>query len=1018
MPYCFGSSVARPGVFKGSYRVMEGRGASCGIALSKLQDLKAGDEETLIVTVLSVSPLCESQRGVPYCSLTLAGYDGEARLVVFHQKAERVQSHVQRGDRIQVNVQVSLVDEHVVASPLQLQLRLPYKGFVKKIEGAFDGGGGRFHFHTLDGLLKLTEEGRPRVSDVVGVVLGVSGVDVKKRKKDQKEVILSKVTFGCVCMKKVVITLWEEQARLFAGAEGMLCAMKGVRFTQSDADGLIGDLGYDGSVYFQADIGLGKLINSEASVARFSEVSAWFESAAPTQDAFGVLSKVWVPPPPREMLLSKYQWELKQCKGTMETDFIDVLLSVHKVMVKDSLYYMACNKMRLGERGQTKMCKKELVPGGRCKKCGPVPDPIPLLRVRAAFVDAVLPSVGVDVVASSSRVKPRPIWLTAFGSQAESIFGITAEQCRAEGDAAILSRVRLVEQERKVHRCVLKGTSVDIGDGYVEQDTVLCAVRPFIPSTSATVCGGALPVSRGVGSLVGARAVALVADLVVAPAIVPAVASAAASAVTFAAGVSSPPPVDDPTEGVIDDIRGEGTVAALAAPVVMLAAEKSSPSPVEAPPEIMIDDARGDGTAAALAVAPVAASLPVAAPVATLAADGLPVRDAGESVVSVASGMASVSVSDGVTSGLSSSPPVTTPKKIVPGEARSQEKGPRGDGDDTAPPLEMSLGDARDDGTAAALAVALVAASLPAAAPVATLAADGLPVRDAGESVVSGASGMAPASVSDGVTSGLSSPPSVKSPKKIVTGEAWSQEKRTRGEDADTTAAGRRVVSPPVTTRTEIVVGEARILGKQPRGEDDDTALVGRRAVLGTTRPKTRLQTKVEAKRVSDKARALHAAALAVAPVAASLPAAASVATLAADGCPVRDAGESVVSVASGMAFASASGGVTSGLSLPPSVKTPNKIVTGAAQSPEKRARGEDADITAAGRRAVSPPVTNRKKIMVCEARSPEKRPRGEDGDTAHVGRRAVSRRTRPMTRSQTKAEAKRVSDKARVLHF
>ena len=751
MPYCFGSSVARPGVFKGSYRVMEGRGASCGIALSKLQDLKAGDEETLIVTVLSVSPLCESQRGVPYCSLTLAGYDGEARLVVFHQKAERVQSHVQRGDRIQVNVQVSLVDEHVVASPLQLQLRLPYKGFVKKIEGAFDGGGGRFHFHTLDGLLKLTEEGRPRVSDVVGVVLGVSGVDVKKRKKDQKEVILSKVTFGCVCMKKVVITLWEEQARLFAGAEGMLCAMKGVRFTQSDADGLIGDLGYDGSVYFQADIGLGRLINSEASVARFSEVSAWFESTAPTQDAFGVLSKVWVPPPPREMLLSAYQWELKQCKGTMETDFIDVLLSVHKVMVKDSLYYMACNTMRAGERGQTKMCKKELVAGGRCKKCGPVPDPVPLLRIRAAFVDAVLPSVGVDVVASSSRVKPVPIWLTAFGSNAESIFGFTAEQCRAEGDAAILSRVRLVEQERKVHRCVLKGTSVDIGDGYVEQDTVLCAVRPFIPSTSATVCGGALPVSRGAGSLVGARAVALVADLVVAPAIVPAVASAAASAVTFVNLVTSPLPVYDPTEGVIDDIRGEGTVAALAAPVVMLAAEKSSPSPVEAPPEIMIDDARGDGTAAALAVAPVAASLPVAAPVATLAADGLPVRDAGESVVSVASGMASVSVSDGVTSGLSLSPPVTTPKKIVPGGARSQEKGPRGEGDDTAPPLEMSLGDARDDGTAAALAVALVAASLPAAVPVTTRT-------------------------------------------EIVVGEARILGKQPRGEDDDTAFVGRRAV--------------------------------------------------------------------------------------------------------------------------------------------------------------------------------------------------------------------------------
>ena len=627
MPYCFGSSVARPGVFKGSYRVMEGRGASCGIALSKLQDLKAGDEETLIVTVLSVSPLCESQRGVPYCSLTLAGYDGEARLVVFHQKAERVQSHVQRGDRIQVNVQVSLVDEHVVASPLQLQLRLPYKGFVKKIEGAFDGGGGRFHFHTLDGLLKLTEEGRPRVSDVVGVVLGVSGVDVKKRKKDQKEVILSKVTFGCVCMKKVVITLWEEQARLFAGAEGMLCAMKGVRFTQSDADGLIGDLGYDGSVYFQADIGLGRLINSEASVARFSEVSAWFESTAPTQDAFGVLSKVWVPPPPREMLLSAYQWELKQCKGTMETDFIDVLLSVHKVMVKDSLYYMACNTMRAGERGQTKMCKKELVAGGRCKKCGPVPDPVPLLRIRAAFVDAVLPSVGVDAVASSSRVKPRPIWLTAFGSTAEGIFGFTAEQCRDEGEAAILQRVRLVEQERKPHKCVLKGLSVDHGEGYKEEESMLCAVRPYIPLT---------------------RAAALVADLAAAPAIPP----AAASAVTLVAGVASSSPADNPIASI---------AAALAVPAAILAAEESSPLPVETRAEMAIDGATTceDGIAAVSAAALDVA--PAAAPVATLAADGVPVNGADES------------------SPLS----VKTPKKIVTGEARSQEKRARGEDADT-----------------------------------------------------------------------------------------------------------------------------------------------------------------------------------------------------------------------------------------------------------------------------------------------------------------------------------------------
>ena len=716
MPYCFGSSVARPGVFKGSYRVMEGRGASCGIALSKLQDLKAGDEETLIVTVVSVSPLCESQRGVPYCSLTLAGCDGEARLVVFHQKAERVQSHVQRGDRIQVNVQVSLVDEHVVASPLQLQLRLPYKGFVKKIEGAFDGGGGRFHFHTLDGLLKLTEEGRPRVSDVVGVVLGVSGVDVKKRKKDQKEVILSKVTFGCVCMKKVVITLWEEQARLFAGAEGMLCAMKGVRFTQSDADGLIGDLGYDGSVYFQADIGLGKLINSEASVARFSEVSAWFESAAPTQDAFGVLSKVWVPPPPREMLLSKYQWELKQCKGTMETDFIDVLLSVHKVMVKDSLYYMACNTMRAGERGQTKMCKKELVAGGRCKKCGPVPDPVPLLRVRAAFVDAVLPSVGVDVVASSSRVKPQPIWLTAFGSTAESIFGFTAEQCRDEGEAAILQRVRFVEQERKVHRCVLKGTSVDHGEGYKEEESMLCAVRPNVPST---------------------RAAALVADLAAAPAIPP----AAASAVTLVAGVASSSPADNPTDGVINDARDEGIAAVLAVPAAILAAEESSPSPVEARAEMAIDGAttcedriadvpigevRDEGTVAALAV-----------PAVMLATEE------------------------------SSPSPVETRAEMAIGGATTCE-----------------------DGIAAVSAAALDVA--PAAAPVATLAADGVPVNGAGES----------------------SPLSVKTPKKIVTGEARSQEKRARGEDADTTVAGRRSVVAKTGPATR---SQTRVDGKRAR---------------------------------------------------------------------------------------------------------------------------------------------------------------------------------------------------------
>jgi hypothetical protein len=468
-------------------------------------------------------------------------------------------------------VKVTSVEEHAVV------FGLTYKGIVKQVEGAVDGGNGRFHLHTMEELLNLTAGGCHCVSDVVGVVLGVSGVDVKKRKKDQKEVILSKVTFGCGCMKKVVITLWEEQARGFAGKEGMLCAMKGVRFVQSDADGLTGNLGHDGSVYFQVDIGPGRLISWEPSVTKFSEVSAWFESVAPTEDAFVSLSKVWAPPPAREMRLAEYQWELKQCKGTMETDFIDVLLSVHKVMVKDSLYYMACNKMRLGERGQTKMCKKELVPGGRCKKCGPVPDPIPLLRVRAAFVDAVLPSVGVDVVASSSRVKPQPIWLTAFGSTAESIFGFTAEQCRDEGEAAILQRVRFVEQERKVHKCVLKGTSVDIGDGYVEQDTVLCAVRPFIPST---------------------RAAALVADPAAAPAIPP----AAASAVTLVAGVASPPPVDNPTEGVIDDARDEGTAAALAVPAVILAAEESSPSLVETCAEMAIEEARDEGTAAALAV--------------------------------------------------------------------------------------------------------------------------------------------------------------------------------------------------------------------------------------------------------------------------------------------------------------------------------------------------------------------------------------------------------------------------------
>ena len=91
------------------------------MALSKLTGLKEGDEEAVVVTVLSVSPLMESRGGVPYCSVTLAGYDGEARLVVFNQKAERLQSHVRRGDRIEVNVKVTSVEEHAVVFWVDLQ---------------------------------------------------------------------------------------------------------------------------------------------------------------------------------------------------------------------------------------------------------------------------------------------------------------------------------------------------------------------------------------------------------------------------------------------------------------------------------------------------------------------------------------------------------------------------------------------------------------------------------------------------------------------------------------------------------------------------------------------------------------------------------------------------------------------------------------------------------------------------------------------------------------------------------
>jgi len=719
------------------------------MALSKLNGLKEGDEEAVVVTVLSVSPLMESRGGVPYCSVTLAGYDGEARLVVFKQKAERLQSHVRRGDRIEVNVKVTSVEEHAVV------FGLTYKGIVKQVEGAVDGGNGRFHLHTMEELLNLTAGGCHCVSDVVGVVLGVSGVDVKKRKKDQKEVILSKVTFGCVCMKKVVITLWEEQARGFAGKEGMLCAMKGVRFVQSDADGLTGNLGHDGSVYFQVDIGPGRLISWEPSVTKFSEVSAWFESVAPTEDAFVSLSKVWAPPPAREMRLAEYQWELKQCKGTMETDFIEVLLSVEKVMVKTSLYYMACNKMRLGERGQTKMCKKELVAGGRCKKCGPVPDPVPLLRVRAAFVDAVLPSVGVDVVASSSRVKPQPIWLTAFGSTAESIFGFTAEQCRDEGEAAILQRVRFVEQERKVHRCVLKGTSVDHGEGYKEEESMLCAVRPNVPST---------------------RAAALVADLAAAPAIPP----AAASAVTLVAGVASSSPADNPTEGVLNDARDEGAPAipSAAASAVTFVAGVASSSPADNPTDGVINDARDEGIAAALAV-----------PAAILAAEESspsPVEARAEMAIDGATTcedrIADVPIGEVRDEG-------TVAALAVPAVMLATEESSPSPVETRA---EMAIGGATtcEDGIAAVSAAALDVA--PAAAPVATLAADGVPVNGAGES----------------------SPLSVKTPKKIVTGEARSQEKRARGEDADTTVAGRRSVVAKTGPATR---SQTRVDGKRAR---------------------------------------------------------------------------------------------------------------------------------------------------------------------------------------------------------
>jgi hypothetical protein len=231
---------------------------------------------------------------VSYVTLILAGCDGEARFVVFDEKAEWIRVHLKRGDRIHLTVNVILTDELEAASPLRLQFVLPFDVSVRKIEGGPSGG--RFHGRTLAELLECTDSAS-RVSDVVGVVLAVGAVDIKKRRRDNTDVIVSLLTFGCMSMNAVVITLWGEHARVFAGMEGVVCALKGVCFTQTDEDGLVGDLGYSGSVCLSADIGPGKLIDSEASVTKFRAVCTWYEKMTPTHESFVQRSRVWVLPP-------------------------------------------------------------------------------------------------------------------------------------------------------------------------------------------------------------------------------------------------------------------------------------------------------------------------------------------------------------------------------------------------------------------------------------------------------------------------------------------------------------------------------------------------------------------------------------------------------------------------------------------------------------------------------------------------------------------------------------------------
>ena len=210
----------------------------------------------------------------------------------------------------------------------------------------------------------------------------------------------------------------------------------------------------------------------------------------------------------------------------------------------------------------------------------------------------------------------------------------------------------------------------------------------------------------------------------------PAIPSAAASAVTFVAGVVSSSPADNPTVGI---------AAALAVPAAILAAEESSPLPVETRAEMAIDGA----TTCEDRIADV----PIGE-----------VRDEGT--------VAALAVSAVMLATEESSP--------LPVETRA----------------EMAIDGATtcEDGIAAVSAAALDVA--PAAAPVATLAADGVPVNGVDES----------------------SPLSVKTPKKIVTGEARSQEKRSRGEDADTTAAGRRSVAAKTGPATR---SQTRVDGKR-----------------------------------------------------------------------------------------------------------------------------------------------------------------------------------------------------------